>query len=378
MTDSATPQEPAAGPAPATTGPTAGFPLPATPAAPAAGFPLPAPPAAAPAPLGVSAVTGSAEDGDAWAAPAVPPETPEERAARRSRARHAALRWGAAVLVFATAGAGTAFAVTRPERTDIPGLRTAGDGRYTFPALVLPPLPSGRPAPGGPDSRSRHAADLRHLLLPAPKEAGGSLAPVVFPSPTAPAPTAPAGGTDPTADPTAGSASPGAASPGGPASTSAGGPAAPVSPVADWVRCEDAAAEQKVPAELSLLLVENACRASTVREWTAADGTRTQIRLLQFASSYEAWEVYTGLRSKGVLKDLVDAKAAGTRDWDVVPRVELSARESTATGAGGDATGRMAYLSAGDVVGVVVMGNPKGVPAAAFRQVVTLQSDLLS
>ncbi|MGW4897625.1 hypothetical protein ACWEQL_36050, partial [Kitasatospora sp. NPDC004240] len=149
------------------------------------------------------------------------------------------------------------------------------------------------------------------------------------------------------------------------------------SPAAAWVPCADAAAEQQEATALAVLLAENACAAATVREWTASDGTRTQIRLLRFGSSYEAGEVYSELRSKGGLKDLPDLKVLATRDWDAVPRVEFTARETPATGPGG-ATGRAAYLSAGDVLGIVVMTNPKGVPLPAFRQVVTLQSDLLS
>ncbi|MGW4897535.1 hypothetical protein ACWEQL_35585, partial [Kitasatospora sp. NPDC004240] len=202
MTDHADPRQPTTTPEPATA------PAPVTPpVAPAFAPPTdpPAPPAAGPA--GVSAVEGSFPEGDVWAAPGSPgapvpaPETAEERAARLSRLRRTALRWGAAALVFAVAGTGAAVAVTSPERTDIPGLRTESDGRYTFPPLVLPPLPSGKPSPGGPNGLSRHAADLRNLLLPVPKEAGGSLVPASFPA-GAPA-TAPGGTESPTGSPTA-------------------------------------------------------------------------------------------------------------------------------------------------------------------------------
>ncbi|HZU59178.1 MAG TPA: hypothetical protein VFA06_25080, partial [Actinocrinis sp.] len=70
-----------------------------------------------------------------------------EAAARRSRRRRNALRWIGAVAVTLAVGGGTAFALTIPQRTDMPGLGTPSDGRYAFPQLSLPALPAGQPAP---------------------------------------------------------------------------------------------------------------------------------------------------------------------------------------------------------------------------------------
>ncbi|MFJ8431425.1 hypothetical protein ACIQ9P_08990 [Kitasatospora sp. NPDC094019] len=287
-----------------------------------------------------------------------------ERTALRTRRRGAAVRWSAAVVVCALAGTGTALAVTAPDRTDLPGLATTKDGRYTFPALVLPQLPSGQPAPR--ENKGRHAAELRALLLPVPAEAGGSLVPTA--APAVPAPT----GSGPTsASPSASGSAPVSSPASG--ATASGSPAPGPAPVGR-VPCEAITAEWKDSGTLQALLLQNACRDAAVREWTAADGTRTQIRLLAFGSQAEAWPVFDKLRSTGVPKDTPDLRAGETQGWDTVYGVDLATREVP----GSPAATRIAFLSAGSVTGVVTMTNPKGVPTTAFRQVVTLQSDLLA
>ncbi|MFF2659958.1 hypothetical protein ACFVUH_21665 [Kitasatospora sp. NPDC058032] len=292
-------------------------------------------------------------------APAAGAPTEEERA-RGSRRRKAALRWGAAAVVCALAGTGSALAVTAQDRTDLPGLATKSDGRYTFPALVLPPLPSGKAAPK--DNKSRHAADLRQLLLPVPKEAGGSLTPTGHP-----AALAVTGGGTPSA-----SASPTtSASPSATATSASPAPGAAAGPG----DCDAFVAEQANQAEARALLLQYACRAAVVREWTAADGTRTQIRLLSFGSSAEAFSAFAGLRDGKGPKDVPTVGEATPTGWDEVYGVTLATRTATPHDA---PPVRVAYLAAGDLVGVVTLSNPKGVPAAAFRQVVTLQSDLLA
>jgi hypothetical protein len=349
---------------------------------PAAPQSAPDPTAPAPAPVSAEAPAPAAtpaapEAPEAAQTPGTqePLETPEEQAARRTRRRKAAVRWSCAVLVFALAGTGAALAVTTPERTDIPGLATANDGRYTFPPLTLPPLPSGKAAPDA-KGKALHYADLRYLLLPAPKEAGGSLTAPVFPVPTA-APSASSSATPsatPSAEPSA-SASPTTTA----ASAASAAPSAPAgTALASWVPCDAIAAEQKEPAKLRVLLLQNACRAATVREWTASDGTRTQIRLLRFGSTAEAWNTFSSLRTDIPAKAAPDAKTAPHSDWDTVEGVDVTLKDSPATAGQGVPTTRLAYLSASDVVAVVTMTNPQGVPAAAFRQVVTLQSDLLA
>ncbi len=198
---------------------------------PPASDPLPPVPASAPATPPVPPLPEPAIGALEFTAPAPTPEELAEQQARRVRRRKAAVRWSCAALVFALAGTGTALAVTAPERTDIPGLATAGDGRYTFPPLTLPPLPSGKAAPDG-KGKALHYADLRHLLLPAPKEAGGSTSAPTFPAPTA----KPTASGSPTASPTA--------SPTGSASAA---PAATAP--ADWVTCDAILAEQQDPAK---------------------------------------------------------------------------------------------------------------------------------
>ncbi|MFE6866198.1 hypothetical protein ACFVFS_06545 [Kitasatospora sp. NPDC057692] len=291
------------------------------------------------------------------------PPADEGRTARSTRRRKAALRWGAAAVVCALAGTGSALAVTAPERTDLPGLATKGDGRYTFPPLVLPPLPSGKAAPK--ENKSRHAADLRGLLLPVPKEAGGSLVPAAFPPPAA----TPSASTSVGATASATSSASPAVSPSTGATPGA---------VADPIVCDAFADAQKDPAAVRSVLFQNACRAAAVREWTADDGTRTQIRLLAFGSSFEGRSAFTGLRDNAAPKDVPELAAFTPPDWDTVFDVNFAVFVARPSAPGAESTVRLAYLSAGDLVGVVTMTNPKGVPAAAFRQVATLQSDLLA
>src|SRR6266702_4529433 len=53
-------------------------------------------------------------------------------------------RWVGAVVVALAVGTGCAFAVMTPQRTKLPGLKTASDGRYTFAPLRLPTLAPGQ------------------------------------------------------------------------------------------------------------------------------------------------------------------------------------------------------------------------------------------
>ncbi|WP_406096327.1 hypothetical protein [Kitasatospora purpeofusca] len=285
-----------------------------------------------------------------------------ERRALRARRRRAAVRWSAAVVVCALAGTGTALAVTAQERTDLPGLATPKDGRYTFPALVLPQLPTGKAVPK--ENTNRHAAELRALLLPTPQEAGGSLTPAA----------APATGGSPSATPSLSPSSTASAA----SATASGTPSAAGSPAAgrtnERVACDAMTAEWNDPGALRAMLLQYACRDAAVREWTAADGTRTQIRLLSFGSRAEAWPLFDRLHTQGALKDAPALRNGDTTGWDTVPGVELTTREVPGT----PPATRVALLSAGDVTGVITMTNPRGVPTAAFQQVVTLQSDLLA
>ena len=86
--------------------------------------------------------------------------------------RHFPWRWVGAVVVTLAVGAGCAFAVMAPKRTDLPGLATAADGRYTFAPLSLPTLAPGQADPtASTNAGGQHLADIRKLLLPAPEGA---------------------------------------------------------------------------------------------------------------------------------------------------------------------------------------------------------------
>jgi hypothetical protein len=78
-------------------------------------------------------------------------------------------RWAGAVVVMLAVGAGSAYGVMAPKRTDLPGLATAADGRYIFAPLTLPSLAPGQADPtASANAGGQHLSDIRKLLLPAP------------------------------------------------------------------------------------------------------------------------------------------------------------------------------------------------------------------
>ncbi len=266
-------------------------------------------------------------------------------------------RWqiGAAVLLAVVTGAATAVLVTLPERTDVPGLATPNDGRYAFPELTLPPLPAGASAPSDYKVRT-HAADLRGLLLPPPKGA-------VAATPS----TSPAASPSPTAAPSASPSGSGTASP-------AAVPSLPPVP-GRWVPCDRDAMLAADDAS-TLRLTTDACRGAAAQGWTAADGTRTELRLLHFGTGDEAADFFAGALRMTASKDI----ASWHLDVDgkyPIAFGQVDVRLSDAQ-AGGMPTGRIGWVQSGDVVAVVQLTNPRGVPLQAFRQVVALQSGLLA
>ncbi|MEV7211953.1 hypothetical protein AB0O31_02500 [Kitasatospora cineracea] len=268
-------------------------------------------------------------------------------------------RWqvGAAVLLTVVTGAATAVLVTLPERTDVPGLATPNDGRYAFPELTLPPLPSGASAPSDYKVRT-HAADLRGLLLPLPEGA-------VAATPPPAASPSPAASTSPSASPavsTSSSPSPAAV------------PGLPPVP-GRWVPC-DRDAMLAADDAYTLRLTTDACRGAAAQGWTAADGTRTELRLLRFGTGDEAADFFSGALRMTASKDI----ASWHLDVDgkyPIAFGQVDVRLSDAQ-AGGMPTGRIGWVQSGDVVAVVQLTNPRGVPLQAFRQVVALQSGLLA
>ncbi|WP_371498403.1 hypothetical protein OG871_20385 [Kitasatospora sp. NBC_00374] len=328
----------------------------APPSAPAP-VPPPAQPWAAPA-------TGATVD-EVWA---LPMEAALAEQARRPR-RAALLRWGGAALILVLTGTATAVAVTAPERTSLPGLRTPNDGRYAFPPLSLPPLPAGKEAPGKADLH-RHFADLRQLLLPAP--AGATLE-----QPAPDASTSASAGATPSAGPSpAISPSPGTSPTGSPSTGSGASPTAGALPAGIWADCNGFAAGDKNPEKTTAALLESACRAATKRVWTGPDGTRTEIWLLQFGSNTEANRFYERTATKSEPKDTA-ALHRSDLVFSAMPSVAAQAR-ATGQKTDGRPVAQAADIAAGDVVARIVMTNPQGVPEQAFRQVAVLQADLLA
>ncbi|MGV4889191.1 hypothetical protein ACSR0Z_21770 [Streptomyces viridosporus] len=271
------------------------------------------------------------------APPAEPPVTPGDRpppARRDRRVLRAALRWTAAVAVFAVAGAGTAYGITRMERTDVPGLATGSDGRWDYPLLTKPPLPSGSPGPRAESNPAgTHHADLRALLLPAPEGAEENEA---------------LRGSD------------------------------------GWLATEDFLGEFTEKADrddFRQRLVDGGLRHIAARGWTTEDGTRTRVYLLQFDTAAMVDDRFHGVLFpySGPAYPVRGAEAV-VSDEDfpeeaTVPGVTRTAYvESAPYGAEQD---RQAYLAAGDVLAVVLQSRKGTAPAVPFQQTVVLQSQLL-
>ncbi|MET9495773.1 hypothetical protein [Streptomyces sp. NPDC006552] len=247
------------------------------------------------------------------------------------RVLRAALRWTAAVVVFAVAGAGTAYEVTRQTRGDLPGLATRGDGRWEYPAPVKPPLPKGAPAAFAEgNTREEHFADLRELVLPAPKGA------------TEDKELAGKDGWLPTAT---------------------------------YLK----AYEKDARADLALFLNENGLRHVAARGWTMPDGTRTRIYLLRFNTG--AFARAFAANTAGNAAALVGAPyteddVSWTGDIGTpVQYTKLSVYEEVRPY--GAERVRQAYIEAGDVIALVVQSGKGGTPKVPFRQTVVLQNQLL-
>ncbi|MET7287711.1 hypothetical protein [Streptomyces sp. NPDC005573] len=269
-------------------------------------------------------------------APARPtsPAVPAPRPGKDRRVLRAALRWTAAVAVFAVTGAGTAYGITRMNRTDVPGLATASDGRWAYPELVKPPLPAGSPGPlAAANKAGAHYADLRALLLPAPEGA--------------------------TADRT-------------------------LKGDDGWLRTGDFLAQYAGSGrkDMGQSLTDNGLRHIAARGWTAQDGTRTRIYLLQFGTAAVAenllnveLEQYAGPVHpvRGASSYELDGgfpPASRIPDVTLVPYAEVKPY--------GKEQIRLAYVSAGDTLAMIVQSRAGSAAAVPFRQTVTLQSELLA
>ncbi|MFJ9816892.1 hypothetical protein ACIRU3_16760 [Streptomyces sp. NPDC101151] len=268
--------------------------------------------------------------------PAVPalPEAQPPAPAKDRRALRAVLRWTAAVMVFAVAGAGTAYGITRMDRADVPGLATESDGRWDYPELTRPPLPSGSPAPFADTNRAgTHYADLRALLLPAPKGAEEDKT---------------LRGSD------------------------------------GWLATEDYLEEYALKAERDELrqkLVDTGLRHIAARGWTTRDGTRTRIYLLQFDTAnlvdtkFASDNVAYGTPARQLRGSGEAVFDEGFPEAAAVSGIERTAYvEAKPYGA---EQVRQAYLAAGDVYAVILQSRKGTAVAVPFQQTVTLQGQLL-
>jgi hypothetical protein len=262
---------------------------------------------------------------DPWAAPAFPaavPPAPKDRRVLRAFAR-----WTAAVLAFAALGGAAAYGVTQPRRTDIPGLETPDDGRWTYPALKLPKLPAGKPGAFAESGNPGvvHYADLRKLLLPLPQ---GAKADKDF---------ADSDGWLPTAT---------------------------------FLELY----EKDGRKDLAQRMDQDTLRHIAARAWTMPDGTRAEIYLLQYSSEPYANDGQQALDNE----TFVEAPSAelAVHDSDGIPS-DVSAMVYDEEKPRGAQHVRYAYLSAGDTVALVYLSRKASQPSVPFDQTVILQSQLL-
>jgi hypothetical protein len=239
-------------------------------------------------------------------------------------------------VVFASVGAATGYGITRMERTDVPGLATEPDGRWEYPELTLPPLPSGSPAPFTEENEAgAHHADLRALVLPAPKGAKADKA---------------LAGAD------------------------------------GWLPAEDFLKEYEPEDDLDSLgqmFTDHGLRHVAARGWTMPDGTHTRIYLLRFGSAAVADTLYSDKLTDYNSPRYIVRGSDGvfSRDEDFAPRSDLADVDRSAYVEGkpyGKEQVRQAYLSAGDTLALIVQSRKGATQALPFQQTVVLQSQLLS
>jgi hypothetical protein len=264
----------------------------------------------------------------------VDPAVPAVPVKKDRRVLRAVLRWTAAVVVFAAVGTSAAYGVTRMERTDVPGLATESDGRWDYPEISKPPLPSGSPAFSAEENvAGAHYADLRALLLPAPRGAKADQA---------------LRGED------------------------------------GWLKTKDFLAEYPVSddrEEFGRLLTDNGLRHVAARGWTTEDGTHTRIYLLQFNTA----TVVDGIQEdifgfdsprymvRGASEVHIDEGFPEKATIDDVQHYAYT--EAKPYGATNE---RQAYLTAGDTLALIVQSRKGSAQAVPFQQTVMLQSQLLS
>ncbi|MFC7218664.1 hypothetical protein ACFQLX_10865 [Streptomyces polyrhachis] len=278
--------------------------------------------------------TAATVGGEQPAEAPVPQEIPAPATPRPPRrVLRAFARWTCAVLAFAGAAAGTAYVVAEKERTELPGLATESDGRWDYPALRLPSLAKEQPGPFATGNEPEvHHADLRTLLLPAPK---GAKVDKGLPG--------------------------------------RGG----------WLSLPSflEAYRKGDRAELGKELTEEGVKHIAATGWTMPDGTRTRIYLLRFSSDDVAGRVSGSVLGAGYVPNKLFPESEVLKPNDSwAPEAGMENVSVSVFGEDGE-TGKVelhqAHLLAGDLVGVIVQEKPGRAPEVPFHQTVILQSQLL-
>ncbi|CAM5494254.1 hypothetical protein SAVIM338S_03491 [Streptomyces avidinii] len=281
---------------------------------------------ATPAAPGTEAPADEAAAANPFAAPEVP-AGPKDR-----RKLFAALRWTAAVLVFAAVGTGVAHQVTQPERTDIPGLSTKSDGRWAYPALAQPTLPPGAAVPFAQDNKDGiHYAGLTQLLLPAP--------------------------TGSTLDSTLKLEKDEAVS------------------VDTFLEEYEAGTREKMKEQFT----DEGLRQIAARGWTTPDGTRTRVYLLRFHASgfVDTFKgCGPGMALNGVKLMGSDLDWSKGKAGQFVPSLDALSLFAESKPVG-DEQVKAGCVQAGDIQAVILQTRKGEVATVPFHQTVILQHQLL-
>ncbi len=211
---------------------------------------------------------------------------------------------------------------------------TEPDGRWAYPEITRPPLPAGSPAPfAEANTAGAHHADLRELVLPAPKGSERDKA---------------LRGED------------------------------------GWLATKDFLAEyaeKEDREELGQLLTDYGLRHIAAGGWTTQDGTHARIYLLQFGTGAAAEELFEKIVEYDA--PVYDLRGAPDPKFDDgypnskanVEDVRRFAYDEAEPY--DDEQVRQAYLSAGDTIAVVAQSRKGTAKAVPFQQTVVLQSQLL-
>ncbi|MBB1257592.1 hypothetical protein [Streptomyces alkaliterrae] len=265
--------------------------------------------------------------------PATPPTGSEAAPAPRPPRRflRAVARWTAAAVLCGGLWGGVGYALTVPDRGDLPGLGTEDDGRWQYPELSLPALPERVPLPFSASNAGEvHHADLRELLLPAPRAAKEL------------------DGLD-------------------------GG----------WVATKEFTSlfsKKEDREKLDQRLTDMAVRHVAARGWTMPDGTESRVYLLRFNSAAFASAFKDELIGFQNL-DITLRNAHYSRyDSRWPPELELKNLELDVMNEDepyGKVHVRHATVLAGDTLGLVVHSRKGEAAAVPFHQTVILQAQLL-